>query len=33
MFRILIISLTVIAIGFQPALSGFLSAIIAIPTR
>jgi glycosyltransferase involved in cell wall biosynthesis len=33
MFRILIISLTAIAIGFQLALSGFLSAILAIPTR
>lgn len=33
MFRILVISLTAIAIGFQLALSGFLSAITAIPTR
>ncbi len=31
--RILIISLTAIAIGFQLALAGFLSAIMAIPTR
>ena len=33
LLRILILSLTALAIGFQLALTGFLSAIIEIPTR
>jgi len=33
LLRILVVSLTAIAIGIQLALTGFLSAIIEIPTR